>query len=228
MDEMPHILVVDDDDRLRQLLRKYLSDNGYLVSTAADAAEARTKLAMVEADLIVLDVMMPGEDGLSLTRHLRQSGAIPILLLTAMGEIEDRIGGLESGADDYLTKPFGVGELRARVRALLRRHQQHDDGGARHVFGDVEMDLSRHSVTRAGAEIHLTQREYNLLAVLVANPGRVLTQRYLMNEVWGPGHSEHNHYLRVYVGRLRQKLEADPTQPRHILTETGVGYRFQS
>jgi two-component system KDP operon response regulator KdpE len=158
----------------------------------------------------------------------RSWSAVPILVLSARAAEQDKIAALDAGADDYLTKPFGVGELLARVRALLRRQQHQGDSGARHAFGDVEVDLSRRTVSRAGSPLRLTQHEYRLLAVLVTNPGRVLTHRHLMQAVWGPGHSEHAHYLRVYVGRLRQKLESDPTRPRHILTETGVGYRFQS
>ena len=148
-------------------------------------------------------------------------------MLSARALPEDRTYGLQIGADDYLTKPFGVGELLARVRALLRRQGKAGEGGSVVVFGDVQVDLARRAVTRAGVPLHLTQIEYRLLTLLIANPGKVLTHRHLLREVWGPSFVESSHYLRVYVGHLRQKLEADPAQPQHIRTETGVGYRFQ-
>jgi len=221
------ILVVEDEPQIRRFVCNALRDEQCQTQEAATAARGLEIAANGPIQLVILDLGLPDQDGVVFISDLRAWSAVPILVLSARLAEQDKIAALDAGADDYLTKPFGVGELRARVRALLRRYQQHDDAGARHAFGDVEVDLSRHSVTRAGTELHLTQREYNLLAVLIANTGRVMTQRYLMNQVWGPGHSEDSHYLRVYVGRLRQKLEADPTQPRYILTETGVGYRFQ-
>ena len=227
-DVLAMVLVVEDEPQIRRFVCNALREEQCQAVEAGTAARGLEAAASDSIHLVILDLGLPDRDGIAFIHDLRSWSAVPILVLSARLAEQDKIAALDAGADDYLTKPFGVGELRARIRALLRRHQQHDDGGARHVFGDVEVDLSRHSVTRAGAELHLTQREYNLLAVFVANPGRVMTQRHLMNEVWGPGHGEHSHYLRVYVGRLRQKLEVDPTQPRHILTETGVGYRFQS
>lgn len=222
------VLVVEDEPQIRRFVCNAVREEHCQPLEAGAVAHGLELAANHPIQLVILDLGLPDRDGVAFIRDLRNWSAVPILVLSARSSEQDKIAALDAGADDYLTKPFGVGELRARIRALLRRHQQHDQAGARHAFGDVVVDLSRHSVTRTGAELHLTQREYNLLAVLVANPGRVMTQRYLMNQVWGPGHSEHGHYLRVYVGRLRQKLEADPTQPQHILTETGVGYRFQS
>ena len=153
----------------------------------------------------------------------------PILVLSARTNEKDKIQALDVGADDYLTKPFGVGELRARARALLRRQSRGGEGASPVVvFGEVQVDLARRVVTRSGEPVHLTPIEYRLLCVLIANTGKVITQRHLLRDVWGPASVESNHYLRVYVGHLRQKLEKDPTQPEYILTETGVGYRFQT
>ena len=229
MTEAPAVvLVVEDEAHIRRFVCSAVHDENCQPLEAGTVARGLEIAASGSIHLVILDLGLPDRDGVGFIRDLRTWSAVPILVLSARSAEQDKIDALDAGADDYLTKPFGVGELRARIRALLRRQQRHDDAGARHAFGEVEVDLSRHSVIRAGNEVHLTQHEYSLLAVLVTNPGRVLTQRYLMNQVWGPGHSEHSHYLRVYVGRLRQKLEVDPTQPRHILTETGVGYRFNN
>ena len=178
---------------------------------------------------MVLDLGLPDRDGVDFIRELRVWSGVPVLVLSARTDESDKIAALDAGADDYLTKPFGIGELRARVRAMLRRSQlQSDSGaGALHAFGDVTVDLVRRTVRRAGAEVHLTPLEYNLLVQLLINPDRVLTHHQHKDKVWGPANRERDHYLRVYIGRLRQKLEADPARPRHIVTETGVGYRFQ-
>lgn len=222
------VLVVEDEAQIRRFVCNAVRDEKCQALEAGNVASGLEAAARHSVSLVILDLGLPDRDGISFIRDFRSWSAVPILVLSARTSEIDKIDALDAGADDYLTKPFGVGELRARIRALLRRQLQQENVGARHAFGEVEVDLSRHTVTRAGNQIHLTQHEYGLLAALVTNSGRVLTQRYLMNAVWGPGHSEHGHYLRVYVGRLRQKLEVDPTQPRHILTETGVGYRFQS
>lgn len=224
----PTVLVVEDEPQIRRFVCNALRDESCRPLEAGTVARGLELAASEALNLVVLDLGLPDRDGVGFIQDLRGWSAVPILVLSARTAEPDKIAALDAGADDYLTKPFGVGEFRARVRAMLRRHQQQGEVGARHAFGDVEIDLSRHVVQRAGAAVHLTQHEYGLLTVLVANAGRVLTHRFLMNAVWGPGHGEHNHYLRVYVGRLRQKLELDPTRPRHILTETGVGYRFQS
>ena len=195
---------------------------------AASARQGLDALGEREAQLVVLDLGLPDMDGVAFIRQLRTWSSLPVLILSARLAERDKIEALDAGADDYLTKPFGVGELLARVRALLRRHALEEDATPLRRFGEVEVDLARRQVRRNGDDVHLTQIEYSLLAVLLANEGKVMTHRHLMREVWGPGHAEQGHYLRIYVGRLRQKLEDDPARPRHFLTETGVGYRFQT
>ncbi len=226
-DAHPLVLVVEDEFQIRRFVCAALHEENCQTIDVATVADALEAVASRSPQLVVLDLGLPDRDGVSFISEFRGWSQAPVLVLSARTHEDSKIAALDAGADDYLTKPFGVGELKARVRALLRRQHQHGESGARHHFGDNDIDLARHVVMRAGAELHLTQREYQLLTVLLANAGRVLTHRHLMNEVWGPGHSQDSHYLRVYVGRLRQKLEDDPTQPRHILTETGVGYRFQ-
>ena len=225
MDDRPHILVVDDDDRLRQLLRKYLSDNGYLVSTAASAAEARAKLALVEADLMVLDVMMPGEDGLALTRDLRRSSAIPILLLTAMGESEDRINGLESGADDYLTKPFEPRELLLRIASILRRTPKPEAAGGRLLsLGAFVWDGERAELRRGDDIVHLTTAERDLLGILAEAAGQAVGRDDLAART---GNGANPRAVDVQVTRLRKKLEDDPRLPRYLQTVRGQGYMLR-
>jgi two-component system, OmpR family, KDP operon response regulator KdpE len=225
--QSPLALVVEDEPQIRRFVCGALRDELCRASEAGSVAQGLDLAARERPDLVVIDLGLPDRDGVDFIRELRVWSAVPVLVLSARANESDKIAALDAGADDYLTKPFGIGELRARVRAMLRRRQMHGDAGALHAFGDVEADLARHIVRRAGAEVHLTPQEYKLLVQLLTNPGRVLTQALLIDKVWGPGNRENNHYLRVYVGRLRQKLEADPTRPRHILTETGIGYRFQ-
>jgi two-component system KDP operon response regulator KdpE len=222
------VIVVEDEPQIRRFVCDALRREGCAPVEAATARQGLDELARGKADLVILDLGLPDMNGIEFIRDMRSWSPVPILILSARSAERDKIAALDTGADDYLCKPFGVGELLARVRALLRRHWQAGEASPHHQFGDVEVDLSRRIVSRGGAEIHLTQIEYRLLAVMLANSGKVLTHRYLIREVWGPGHSEQGHYLRIYVGRLRQRLEMDPTQPQHILTETGVGYRFQS
>ncbi|ACV34992.1 response regulator [Accumulibacter sp.] len=222
------VIVVEDEPQIRRFVCDALRREGCASIEAATARQGLDELARGKADLVILDLGLPDMNGIEFIRDMRSWSAVPILILSARSAERDKIAALDTGADDYLCKPFGVGELLARLRALLRRHWQAGEASPLHRFGDVEVDLSRRIVSRGGVEIHLTQIEYRLLAVMLANSGKVLTHRYLIREVWGPGHSEQGHYLRIYVGRLRQKLEMDPTQPQHLLTETGVGYRFQS
>ena len=222
------VIVVEDEPQIRRFVCDALRREGCASIEAATARQGLDELARGKADLVILDLGLPDMNGIEFIRDMRSWSPVPILILSARSAERDKIAALDTGADDYLCKPFGVGELLARVRALLRRHWQAGEASPHHQFGDIEVDLSRRIVSRGGAEIHLTQIEYRLLAVMLANSGKVLTHRYLIREVWGPGHSEQGHYLRIYVGRLRQKLEMDPTQPQHLLTETGVGYRFQS
>jgi two-component system KDP operon response regulator KdpE len=166
-------------------------------------------------------------DGSDLVREVRSWSDAAILILSARTDESAKIAALDSGADDYLTKPFGIGELLARVRALVRRITKSGEGSPQLTFGDVTVDLARRIVTRNGEHVHLTNLEYRLLVLLASNPGKVMTQRQLMHEIWGPAYAENSHYLRIYVSRLRQKLEPDPAEPVHFLTETGVGYRFE-
>lgn len=225
MDDKPHVLVVDDDDRLRQLLRKYLSDNGYLVSTAASAAEARTKLSVVEPDMLVLDVMMPGEDGLSLTRDLRQSRGIPILLLTAMGETEDRINGLETGADDYLTKPFEPRELLLRMASILRRAPKAEAQASRVLsLGAYVWDMARAELRQGDEMVHLTTAERDLLGILAEQANQSVSRDDLAART---GNAANPRAVDVQVTRLRKKLEDDPKLPRYLQTVRGQGYMLR-
>jgi two-component system KDP operon response regulator KdpE len=177
-------------------------------------------------DLLVLDLGLPDGDGVVLIRELRTWSNVPVLVLSARATEHDKVEALDAGADDYLVKPFGARELLARVRAHLRRSIKGPPGGAAIEFGDVKIDLARRIVERAGETVHVTPIEYRLLTRLAAHPHCVLTHRQLLNAVWGPNHSEDTHYLRVYMGQLRKKFERDPAQPRHLVTETGIGYRF--
>jgi two-component system KDP operon response regulator KdpE len=226
-DIAPKIVVIEDEEQIRRFVRHALEDEGCKIYEAGTAKQGLIEAGTRKPDLVILDLGLPDRDGIDLIRDLRGWSDVPIIILSARSDEDDKIGALDAGADDYLAKPFGVGELLARTRALLRRRSRPGDGLAIIEFGDVSVDLSRRKVKRNGEDIHLTALEYRLLAVLVANVGRVMTHRQLLREVWGPSYVDSSHYLRIYVGHLRQKLEADPTQPRFILTETGVGYRFQ-
>ncbi|HXP97225.1 MAG TPA: response regulator [Telmatospirillum sp.] len=222
MDGQPHILVVDDDTRLRQLLNKYLTENGYLVSTAADAAQARGQLDAMTFDLIVLDVMMPGESGLALTKSLRADNPVPILLLTAMGETTDRINGLEMGADDYLTKPFEPRELLLRINSILRRSARDAPDEPRQcLFGHFIFDLARNELLSSGEAVHLTSAEAALLGVLAGSPGETLSREDLAAKT---GNSGNLRTVDVQITRLRKKIEEDPRLPRYLQTVRGRGY----
>ncbi|HEY7688608.1 MAG TPA: response regulator transcription factor [Dongiaceae bacterium] len=222
--EPSHILVVDDDKRLRELLRRYLSEQGFRVTIATDAADARRKLAGLDFDLLILDIMMPGESGLDLTRSLRQQKAVPILLLTAMGEADDRITGLDSGADDYLPKPFEPRELVSRVRAVLRRMPRESDATRRTVrFGPFVFDLDRRNLRQGAADVRLTGAEADLLAQLAASPGSAVSRDTL-----GQGTNAESRMVDVQVTRLRRKIESDPRFPRYLLTVRGRGYMLQT
>ena len=220
-----HILVVDDDGRLRELLRRFLVENGYHVSTAADAAEARAALRNFAFDLMVLDVMMPGQDGVSFTGDLRESIDLPILLLTARGEIEDRISGLAAGADDYLVKPFDPRELLLRIATILRRAATPDPEAEPHRstvrFGAFQFDIERQQLTRDGEPIHLTTAELSLLSILARQPGSPVDRRDLSERSRISGSDR---AVDTQIARLRRKLEADPRRPQHLLTMRGAGY----
>ena len=222
----PVVIVIEDEIEISRFVRAALEDEGCQVSEAATSAQGLVAAGSRKPDLVLLDLGLPDGDGIDVVQSLRTWSTVPILILSARSDEQDKIAALDAGADDYLTKPFGVGELLARVRALLRRRMQAAEQASLATVGDLELDFSRRTVSRAGEPIHLTPIEYRLLCALYASAGRVLTHRQLLREVWGPGHAESNHYLRIFVGHLRQKIEADPAHPKHILTETGVGYRF--
>jgi len=224
MQDAAHLLVVDDDERLRSLLQRYLTGEGYRVTTAADAAEARTKLASVAFDLIVLDRMMPGETGLDFTRAWRRGSSLPILMLTAMGEVDDRISGLESGADDYLAKPFEPKELLLRIRTILKRSTVARPQG-QVAFGDCLFESERQLLVRAGKNVRLTQAETALLAAFAARPGAVLSREDLVG-ILGIAQGQ-GRTIDVQVTRLRRKIEEDPLFPRYLQTVRGKGYVLQ-
>lgn len=223
----PVALLVEDEPQIRRFVRMALEAQGWQVFEAATMQRGLIEAGTRKPDLVVLDLGLPDGDGKDFIADLRQWSAVPVIVLSARTDESDKIGALDAGADDYLTKPFGVGELLARVRAALRRRRAPESGGDGVVrFGDVSVDVARRQVEKGGASVHLTPTEYRLLAVLVANAGRVVTNPQLLREVWGPSNTENGHYLRIYMGHLRQKLEADPAQPQFLLTETAVGYRL--
>ena len=225
----PHSIavVVEDEPQIRRFVRAALEAEHWQIFEAETLKQGLVEAGTRRPDLIVLDLGLPDGDGVDYLRDLRAWSQVAVIVLSARTDEADKIAALDAGADDYLTKPFGVGELMARVRVALRRGQKAAEPGASvFAFGQIVVDFSTRRVLRGGVAVHLTPIEYRLLGVLIANVGRVLTHRALLREVWGPSHSEHTHYLRVYMGQLRQKLEADPAQPRHLLTETGVGYRL--
>jgi len=226
------VLVIDDEAPIRRFLRAALTSQGYSVLESATADDGIAQASMRQPDLVLLDLGLPDLDGLDVTRRLREWSAVPILVLSARGQEADKIKALDAGADDYVTKPFAMGELIARMRAALRRAAQaRAAGGAieEGVFeaGELAIDRTKRRVTVRGREVHLTPIEYKLLLALARHPGRVLTHPHLLREVWGPGAAEQHHYLRVYMAQLRHKLEEDPARPRHLVTEPGVGYRLR-
>ncbi|MDR3671883.1 MAG: response regulator [Holophaga sp.] len=226
----PLILLVEDEPQLRRYLRVTLTPHGYRLLEAVNAREGELMAASHHPDLILMDLGLPDMDGLELTRRLREWCAVPIIVVSARGQEQDKIQALDQGADDYLTKPFGSGELLARIRVALR-HVSHDSAGvATPVFqlGDWRIDQTRREVTVAGQPVHLTPNEYKLLTTLVKHAGLVLTHHQLLKEVWGSVQGAQPHYLRVYMAQLRQKLEADPARPKHLITEPGVGYRLRT
>jgi len=226
---MTSVLVVDDEKPLRDFVRRNLEVRGYHVLSAANGLEALAIFERERIDLIILDLMMPHLDGLEVTRRLREVSTVPIIVLSALDEENDKVRAFDLGADDYLTKPFGVEELLGRVKAVLRRARWAAAGaqGERLVRGEICVDLESHRVTVSGREISLTPTEYNLLVFLMRNAGKVLSHQLILQQVWGPQYGNEAEYLRVYIGRLRRKIEADPLHPRYLHTEHGLGYRFQ-
>ena len=223
---MTNVLIVEDEQAIRRFLRTALEADGLRVYEAETLQRGLLEAATRKPDLIILDLGLPDGDGIDFIRDLRQWSAIPVIVLSARSEESDKIAALDAGADDYLSKPFGIGELQARLRVALRRHASGTSPEPVVHFSNVKVDIAARLVHRGDEEIHLTPIEFRLLAVLLNNDGKVLTQRQLLNQVWGPNAVEHSHYLRIYMGHLRQKLELDPARPRHFLTETGIGYRF--
>lgn len=226
----PHarILVVEDEPEIRRFVALALDREGFDVVQAATVERGLIDASTRRPDLVVLDLGLPDGDGVELVRQLRVWSDMPVLVLSARADEEDKIAALDAGADDYLVKPFSTGELLARIRAHLRRHHGSPQRTASSVvgFGDITVDLSRRVVERDGVNLHLTPIEYRLLTSLVAHPHCVLTHRQLLHAVWGPHHGEDTHYLRVYMAQLRKKIERDPARPQHLVTETGIGYRF--
>lgn len=225
-----NVLVVDDEKPLRDFVRRNLEVRGYHVSTASNGVEAMAVFQNENIHLVILDIMMPHMDGLETTRRIREKSRVPIIILTAMGEEADKVRAFDLGVDDYLTKPFGVGELLGRVKAVLRRA---DWSGAvsseeRIVRGNIEVDTERHEVRVQGDAILLTPTEFNLLVYFMKNTGKTLHHRIILQNVWGLEYSDETEYLRVYVGKLRQKIEIDPMKPKHLYTEHGIGYRFEA
>lgn len=228
MTEAETILLVEDERQIREVVSAALESEGFSVVEARTAGHAAVEAGARRPDLVILDLGLPDRDGIDFIRDYRAWSSVPILILSARVQESSKVEALDAGADDYLAKPFGMAELLARVRALLRRRQP-DQTAAYPIirFGEFAIDCVRRVVERRGEILHLTQIEYRLLVFLAANPGRVLTHRQLLTQVWGGRAVENHQYLRVYVGHLRQKIEDNPAQPRHILTEIGVGYRFQ-
>jgi two-component system, OmpR family, KDP operon response regulator KdpE len=224
------ILVIEDDSQIRRFLRTTLAANGYLILEATNAQEGLRLVAVQHPDLIVLDLGLPDQDGLEVTRQLREWMTTPIVILSARDQERDKILALDAGADDYLTKPFSAGELLARIRVALRHALLISQGKDDPIFavGGLRIDLSHRQVFIDETEVHLTPIEYKLLTTLVHYAGKVVTQRQLLKEVWGPSYIEEAHYLRVYMGQLRHKLEVDPARPRYLLTEPSVGYRLKT
>jgi two-component system KDP operon response regulator KdpE len=223
----PTALLVEDERQIRRFVRTAMETEGWHIVEADTLQQGLIDAGTRKPDLVILDLGLPDGNGVDFIHEFRGWSSVPIIVLSARVDEVDKIEALDAGADDYLTKPFGVGELLARVRATRRRQAAPSTGTTVFRFGDVEVDQPNRVVRRAGTVLHLTPIEYRLLTLLIGNSGKVLTHRHLLREVWGPSFVESNHYVRIYVAQLRQKLETDPAQPRHILTETGVGYRFQ-
>jgi len=224
------ILVIEDEQEIRRFLRASLTSHGYSLVEAEDGEGGIRQAASQQPELIILDLGLPDMDGLSVVQQIRSWSRVPIIILSARGQEQDKVEALDAGADDYLTKPFGIAELLARLRVALRHEARSAGGAGDPVFsvGDLRVDLANRRVSVAEREIHLTPNEYRLLTTLVKHAGKVLTHRQLLKEVWGPGNASETHYLRVYMAQLRQKLEADSTQPRYLITEPGVGYRLMN
>ncbi|EGW23432.1 MULTISPECIES: response regulator [Methylobacter] len=222
----PLILIIEDDPQTRRFLKTTLCNRGWRI---IEAENGKTGLSMIKSDspdLVILDLGLPDIDGISVTQRLRQLSDLPVLILSARSQEQNKIMALDAGADDYMTKPFGSGELHARLQALLRRVTRSISSSETFETGQLKVDLVRRKVFNAGNEVHITPIEYRLLSILIRHAGLVVTQRQLLKEVWGVEHIHDQHYLRIYMGQLRHKLEVNPARPRYLLTEVGVGYRL--
>ena len=222
----PTALLVEDEPQIRRFVRAALEQEGWQVHEAAELKRALIDAGTRRPDLVVLDLGLPDGDGVDFIADVRKWSGMPIIVLSARDAEQAKIRALDAGADDYLTKPFGTGELLARIRATLRRQRQPETADATVRFGDIAVDLVERIVMKNGSRVHLTPTEFKLLSTLVANAGKVMTNPQLLRAVWGPSNGENGHYLRVYMGHLRHKLEDEPAQPRHLITETAVGYRL--
>lgn len=222
------VLVIEDEAQIRRILKNALVDEGCHVSEAGTIKDGLRQVGSTNPELILLDLGLPDGDGISFIKEVRTWSDIPILILSARFDEKDKIDGLNAGADDYLTKPFGSGELIARIRALLRRKTRLGEKVSSVIqFGNCSVDFANRTVFRNAQEVHLTSIEYKLLAVMLSRPDKVMTQTHILKTVWGDSYADSTHYLRIYMSHLRQKLEENPSQPKHFLTEIGVGYRFK-
>lgn len=228
MNNSATIIVIEDEAQIRRFLRTTLVSEGYQVIEAETGKQGLTEAATRKPDLVILDLGLPDMDGVEVVRGIRTWSTVPVIILSARSQESDKVSALDAGADDYLVKPFGVGELLARIRVALRHVTSISTGVEEGVFSvdELRVDMTHRNVTVSGAEVHLTPLEYRLLTVLVKHAGKVLTHQLLLREVWGPNYVERAHYLRIYMGILRHKLEKDPARPRFLLTESGVGYRL--
>jgi two-component system KDP operon response regulator KdpE len=228
MNNSATIIVIEDEAQIRRFLRTTLASEGYQVFEVETGKRGLTEAATRKPDLIILDLGLPDMDGVEVVKELRAWSSVPVIILSARSQESDKISALDAGADDYLVKPFGVGELLARIRVALRHVPSSANGEEEGVFkvGELKVDMIHRKVMVSGTEVHLTPIEYRLLTVLVRHAGKVLTHHFLLKEVWGPNYVERAHYLRIYMGILRHKLEQDPARPRFLLTEVGVGYRL--
>ena len=227
---LPTILLIEDDPQIRRFLRASLGAHGYSLVEAATAREGLALAAARTVEAVLLDLGLPDLDGLEVTRRLREWSQVPLIVISARGQEADKVAALDAGADDYLTKPFSLPELLARLRAARRRAAQAAPGQEEPVYvvGELRVDVARHQVAAGGREVHLTPTEFKLLALLARNAGRVLTHRQILKEVWGQAYQDNTHHLRVHMHGLRHKLEPEPARPRYLLTEPGVGYRLQA
>ena len=224
----PVVVLIEDEAQIRRFLRATLAGQGYRLFEATTGADGLVEVASRQPDVIIVDLGLPDMDGLQVIRRLREWSAVPVIVLSARGQERDKVTALDAGADDYVAKPFGAGELLARIRVALRHAAgaTHEGGEATFTVGEVQVDLLRRHVLVRGLEVKLTPIEYKLLATLVKHAGKVVTHQQLLREVWGPGHEEQSHYVRVYMAHVRHKVEAEPARPRYLLTEPGVGYRL--